>query len=178
MHFASSGTGINRADVSRTTSISRSCCCLARLALTGLGHGTDRAILLGLSGKTPEGVDPAKSKPPSRSHSRCPNIGITRSSHHRLRRGEAFDFSSPSDVSRRQCDFSSQWHAILRFRPRRRPALGEDLLFDWRRFFCIRGRAYPGSGLRRSWRPAADVLFTARRSSSRKPQPATSPSRN
>ena len=30
------------------------------LALTGLGHGTDRAILLGLSGHTPEGVDPAE----------------------------------------------------------------------------------------------------------------------
>jgi L-serine dehydratase len=28
------------------------------LALTGPGHGTDRAILLGLSGQTPEGVDP------------------------------------------------------------------------------------------------------------------------
>ena len=28
------------------------------LALTGLGHGTDRAVLLGLSGQTPEGVDP------------------------------------------------------------------------------------------------------------------------
>jgi L-serine dehydratase len=30
------------------------------LALTGLGHGTDRAILLGLSGQTPEGVDPTE----------------------------------------------------------------------------------------------------------------------
>jgi len=30
------------------------------LALTGMGHGTDRAILLGLSGQTPEGVDPAE----------------------------------------------------------------------------------------------------------------------
>ncbi len=28
------------------------------LALTGHGHGTDRAILLGLSGQTPEGIDP------------------------------------------------------------------------------------------------------------------------
>ncbi|HET6724499.1 MAG TPA: L-serine ammonia-lyase [Gammaproteobacteria bacterium] len=28
------------------------------LALTGRGHGTDRAILLGLSGETPDGVDP------------------------------------------------------------------------------------------------------------------------
>ena len=30
------------------------------LALTGQGHGTDRAILLGLSGQTPEGVDPSR----------------------------------------------------------------------------------------------------------------------
>jgi L-serine dehydratase len=30
------------------------------LALTGLGHGTDRAILLGLSGHTPEGIDPTQ----------------------------------------------------------------------------------------------------------------------
>lgn len=28
------------------------------LALTGIGHGTDRAILLGLAGETPDGVDP------------------------------------------------------------------------------------------------------------------------
>ena len=28
------------------------------LALTGKGHGTDRAVLLGLSGETPEGIDP------------------------------------------------------------------------------------------------------------------------
>ena len=30
------------------------------LAYTGKGHGTDRAILLGLMGITPEGVDPDK----------------------------------------------------------------------------------------------------------------------
>ena len=30
------------------------------LALTGHGHGTDRAVLLGLSGQTPEGIDPAE----------------------------------------------------------------------------------------------------------------------
>ena len=28
------------------------------LALTGIGHGTDRAVLLGLAGETPEGVEP------------------------------------------------------------------------------------------------------------------------
>ncbi len=33
------------------------------LALTGHGHGTDRAILLGLSGQTPEGVDPTQIEP-------------------------------------------------------------------------------------------------------------------
>ena len=30
------------------------------LALTGKGHGTDRAVLLGLAGESPETVDPAK----------------------------------------------------------------------------------------------------------------------
>lgn len=29
------------------------------LALTGVGHGTDRAVMLGLLGETPDGVDPA-----------------------------------------------------------------------------------------------------------------------
>jgi len=29
------------------------------LALTGIGHGTDRAVLLGLMGETPDTVDPA-----------------------------------------------------------------------------------------------------------------------
>ncbi len=33
------------------------------LALTGHGHGTDRAILLGLSGETPEGIDPNQIEP-------------------------------------------------------------------------------------------------------------------
>jgi L-serine dehydratase len=33
------------------------------LALTGHGHGTDRAILLGLSGQTPEGINPAEIEP-------------------------------------------------------------------------------------------------------------------
>ena len=33
------------------------------LALTGKGHGTDKAILLGLEGATPEGVDPDEIEP-------------------------------------------------------------------------------------------------------------------
>ena len=33
------------------------------LALTGIGHGTDRAVLLGLSGEKPEEVDPTKVEP-------------------------------------------------------------------------------------------------------------------
>ncbi len=35
----------------------------ARSALTGRGHGTDRAVLLGLEGETPEGVDPDRIGP-------------------------------------------------------------------------------------------------------------------
>src|SRR6478735_2029937 len=33
------------------------------LALTGKGHGTDKAILLGLEGATPEGIDPDEVEP-------------------------------------------------------------------------------------------------------------------
>src|SRR5215475_3660077 len=33
------------------------------LALTGLGHGTDRAILLGLSGELPDQIDPESIEP-------------------------------------------------------------------------------------------------------------------
>ncbi|GAG35710.1 unnamed protein product, partial [marine sediment metagenome] len=33
------------------------------LALTGKGHGTDKAILLGLEGTTPEGIDPDEVEP-------------------------------------------------------------------------------------------------------------------
>src|ERR1700690_951070 len=33
------------------------------LALTGKGHGTDLAILLGLEGETPEGIDPNQVHP-------------------------------------------------------------------------------------------------------------------
>ena len=33
--------------------------CLVRLLLTGMGHGTDRAVLLGLSGNEPATIDPA-----------------------------------------------------------------------------------------------------------------------
>ncbi|MBV8572189.1 MAG: L-serine ammonia-lyase, partial [Acidobacteriaceae bacterium] len=33
------------------------------LALTGIGHGTDRAILLGLSGETPEQIEPSSIDP-------------------------------------------------------------------------------------------------------------------
>ena len=32
------------------------------LALTGRGHGTDRAIMLGLSGETPDRIDPDQAK--------------------------------------------------------------------------------------------------------------------
>ena len=33
------------------------------LALTGKGHGTDKAVLLGLEGATPEGIDPDEVEP-------------------------------------------------------------------------------------------------------------------
>src|SRR3978361_2203497 len=33
------------------------------LAFTGIGHGTDRAVLLGLSGEAPDAIDPASIEP-------------------------------------------------------------------------------------------------------------------
>jgi L-serine dehydratase len=44
--------------IDRTTSLR--CEFFGSLALTGIGHGTDRAVLLGLSGEEPDRVDPAK----------------------------------------------------------------------------------------------------------------------
>ena len=39
-------------------------CCRGRgLALTGKGHGTDKALMLGLEGATPEGIDPDEVEP-------------------------------------------------------------------------------------------------------------------
>ncbi len=49
------------------------------LALTGIGHSTDRAILLGLAGQTPEGVDPASIEPivqQIRTESKLPLLGM------------------------------------------------------------------------------------------------------
>jgi L-serine dehydratase len=44
--------------IERTTSITVEL--YGSLALTGIGHGTDRAVLLGLLGEAPDSVDPAK----------------------------------------------------------------------------------------------------------------------
>ena len=41
------------------------------LALTGHGHQTDRAVLLGLSGEEPDKVDPASIEEKSRRHSKA-----------------------------------------------------------------------------------------------------------
>ncbi len=51
------------AELDKAGQLDRVACVLAELygslALTGIGHGTDRAVLLGLSGEKPEEVDPA-----------------------------------------------------------------------------------------------------------------------
>src|SRR5687767_7440301 len=36
------------------------CDLFGSLALTGVGHGTDTAVIVGLLGETPEGIDPDK----------------------------------------------------------------------------------------------------------------------
>ena len=44
------------------------------LALTGAGHGTDRAVLLGLSGEDPGSIDPDSMEPVSYTHLTLPTI--------------------------------------------------------------------------------------------------------
>lgn len=69
----------------------RVCCELfGSLALTGLGHATDVAILLGLAGETPEGVDP------DRIQAKAAEIRATRSMP--LDGGAAIPFDEPTDL--------------------------------------------------------------------------------
>ena len=45
------------------------------LALTGIGHGTDTAVILGLMGEVPQTVDPAKISPDIKAAQRLPLMG-------------------------------------------------------------------------------------------------------
>ena len=145
------------------------------LALTGHGHGTGRAILLGLSGQTPEGIDPAEIEA---------QLSVIRTAgtlqlpgHHTI----AFD------EARHLLFHRNQMYPVagivshpngMRF-----SALDSDgALLSERIFFSIGGGfivsaaefaaaqgSQAGSGRRR--RQAFPTLFTARRNSSRERRP-------
>ena len=78
------------------------------LALTGLGHGTDRAVLLGLAGNEPASIDPAVIE------STVAEIRATKNVKLAGKRNIGFDeerdsLSARDDVSAGREDAASQW---------------------------------------------------------------------
>ncbi len=70
------------------------------LALTGIGHGTDRAILLGLSGHAPDTVDPAQIESILAAHPPIPIPLPRRHTHNPLQRTHRPSLPSQPDVPR------------------------------------------------------------------------------
>ena len=128
------------------------------LALTGKGHATDRAILLGLSGQRPEHIEPDAADLLVDEIRSCSEI--------RLNGSRSILFDEETDVipaprqgdppgrpaaaqirPRRRSDLrlrpaparSRQWHGAARFRRRWTPVHGGDLLFRRRRGGAGRG---------------------------------------
>ena len=151
------------------------------LALTGLGHGTDRAILLGLSGQTPEGVDPAEIEAMLSAIRAARTLELP--GHHTIAFDEAKHLIFHRDQMYPVANVVSHPNG-MRFSAFDR---GGGLLLE-RIFFSIGG----GFIVSEEERAAAEAIqapattklerfripFTARRNSWRKPQPATSPSRS
>ncbi len=98
------------------------------LALTGRGHCTDRAVMLGLSGEAPDRIDPDQVEPKIEriraqqmlSLAGTHPIAFREAEHLRFRIDKALPFHSNGDP-------------LHRFRCRRRAACAQDLLFGRRR---------------------------------------------
>ena len=86
------------------------------LALTGLGHGTDRAVLLGLAGNEPASIDPAAIESTVAAIRASRQHRARRQAGDRIRRAARPGLSSRSDVSARSADAASQRAALHRFR--------------------------------------------------------------
>ena len=111
------------------------------LALTGKGHGTDRAVILGLAGELP---DDGRSRRRRRGIvERDPRdaAGCRCSGRHEIAFDEAQDLQS--STARDRCR-PPQRHALPRPRRRRRRAAARILLLDRRRLRGERGRGGDG----------------------------------
>ena len=98
------------------------------LALTGKGHGTDKAILLGLEGATPEGIDPDEVEPRVAAIRASGRLTLAGGPTIAVGRGEASAVSAEGIAAA-----ASEWDAVHGARCRRQHAAGIHLLLDRRR---------------------------------------------
>ncbi len=81
------------------------------LALTGMGHATDRAVLLGLAGNEPETIDPAAIESKVAAIRGLRHIESRRHAHDCIRRAARPPLPSRPDVSSRRRHQTPQRHA-------------------------------------------------------------------
>ena len=118
------------------------------LALTGKGHGTDRAVLLGLSGEEARSIDPATIEPKLEAIRSTASLSLLRSKPIAFHEDQRSALSSRDHVSAGIGDTSSEWREIFRLRRTGRDTARTGLLLHWRRLHRLRRRSRSsGSGL-------------------------------
>ncbi len=90
------------------------------LALTGIGHGTDRAILLGLLGEAPDTVDPATVEARIAAVRSTGSLSLNGSKTVLFIEAEAPALPPQPDVPRHCSRLAPQRHALHRLRRERR----------------------------------------------------------
>lgn len=126
------------------------------LGATGHGHGTPKAVLLGLEGESPRTVDVETADDRVTEIRSTGRLQPPRHARDRLRRRQAAGPAPPQEAA-----VPRQRHDRLRVRPRRRPAAGEDVLLGRRRLRRRRGRG--GRGPDRPRRHRAEAPLPHRR---------------
>ena len=100
------------------------------LALTGIGHGTDRAVILGLAGEEPSTTDPATME--SQLQAVRTSLSLPLAGTHEIAFQEADDLLVPSrsDDTAGCRDDSSQWRALCCLRHEAGKSLLEKTFFS------------------------------------------------
>ena len=114
------------------------------LAYTGIGHGTDRAVILGLAGETPLTVDPDKADA-HRRHASPPRSAISPPGHPSYRFDPATDLVLDKKTP---LPGHANGMAFYAYDADDRLLLQAHLLFDRRRLRRFRGRAAADEGAR------------------------------
>ena len=137
------------------------------LGATGHGHGTPKAVLLGLEGHSPRSVDVETRgrRGGADPHDQAAAAARRRDRdgpRDRLRRVDRADPAPPPLPA-----VPRQRHDALRLRPDRRPAPGEDLLLGRRRLRRRRGRRRRGPDQARRHRPEVPLPHRRRADAAR-----------